>query len=393
MEKRQPSLKKIFLPLCLAIVITVFALGLRVNLALNGPVEYDEPVYFRAAIYYARDILNQDWDSVIHSDYNLEHPPLVKLVDGLALSQTTRLTEYTPVPRSFPIRGQPDYVSLRNLRLVSAFFGSMAVFILSLVNPLAGLALAVHTFAVKYTSIIYLEALPLCGAVVCVAAFSKYEESHRSGWLILSAMACGLSLASKYVYGLAGISVFIYGLYRVSHPHPSYKYVPRHTQWMKIIVWGSLSLVFFFLADPRLWNNPLANLWQSMSFSTAYASQNNTELLKYGYPFWQPIKWLAQSIPDTTYQAPPFYFRPGDYLIAVDTIFLPLAGLGLWRLSKTSPIYFIWLLIGLLFLLFWNTKWPQYILVILPPYCLAAANGLAIIFGGFKRLYQRLAKN
>ena len=370
----------------LAVLISLMAGFLRLNMALNGPVEYDEPVYFRAAIYYAGDILNHDWSALIHSDYNSEHPPLFKLIDGLVLSQTTHLTEYTPIPRSQTIHGLPDYLSVRDLRLVSAFFGSLAVFFLSLVNPWAGLFLAIDTFAVKYTGIIYLEAIPLCCAILCVETFSKFMEKRKWIWLVLSALACGFILASKYVYIITAIAVLIFFLYDTFSQSLKAKTNQFVSGLVAIAAWGLLSLFFFFLLDPYLWNNPVSNLQHSILFNTGYASQDNPELIKYGYSFWQSLVWLTQSIPHTHYAAPPFYLLPGDFLIAVDEILLPLAFLGLWLMWKNKPIYIFWLFSGLIFLLIWATKWPQYILIILPPYCLAAAYGLKTLFQWIKCL-------
>ena len=41
----------------------------------------------------------------------------------------------------------------------------------------------------------------------------------------------------------------------------------------------------------------------------------------------------------------------------------------------------LWLAVGLLFLLLWNTKWPQYILILSAPLCLAAAEGTLRLLG------------
>ena len=49
------------------------------------------------------------------------------------------------------------------LRMISALLGAAAVFLLCLIHPLAGLFLALDTFGIKYTSVIYLEALPGSG--------------------------------------------------------------------------------------------------------------------------------------------------------------------------------------------------------------------------------------
>ena len=50
--------------------------------------------------------------------------------------------------------------------------------------------------------------------------------------------------------------------------------------------------------------------------------------------------------------------------------------IGLPLMIKRRAEYFTWLVVGLGFLLVWSTKWPQYVLLVLPPLCLAAAEGV-----------------
>jgi 4-amino-4-deoxy-L-arabinose transferase-like glycosyltransferase len=62
-------------------------------------------------------------------------------------------------------------------------------------------------------------------------------------------------------------------------------------------------------------------------------------------------------------------------VVALDTLIAVLAGLGLGRLWRRYRVFALWLAIGFGFLLIWPTKWPQYILTITVPVCLAAAEG------------------
>jgi len=71
---------------------------------------------------------------------------------------------------------------------------------------------------------------------------------------------------------------------------------------------------------------------------------------------------------------------------------LPLALLGLVSLARKRPVYAIWLGLGAVALLFWPTKWPQYLLTIAVPYALAGAAGLGLIVRVARALPQRLFK-
>jgi hypothetical protein len=377
----------------LAFLISLIGLVLRVNLALNGPVEYDEPVYVDAALLYSRAFRAGNLGGALHSDYNYEHPIFYKLVYAAALG--TPPDGGISMPFDVEIIKLEGFGKLFNLRLVSVFWGSAAVFFLSLVNPLAGLMLAVHTFAVKYTSVIYLEALPLWANLFSVWCFSHYVEAIKAKqegqktariWLALSAVSLGMAAASKYLYALAGLAVVIYFLFF---------WLPKSKRhWLAIIAWGSVALLFFVVCDPFLWSNPGGQLLKSLGFHLNY-SQKDAVVVAKNYPFWQPLVWLSLSIPQHSTALLPFFVHQTNFWIVLDSFFVPLAVTGLWRLWKDYPIYFIWLVTGVITLLLWSTKWPQYILMILVPYCLSAALGGELVYARMRwwgeKLYERLS--
>ena len=49
-----------------AVLITFLALFLRVYLAVNGPFEYDEPIYFGAAVQYNLAMRSGNWDQILN---------------------------------------------------------------------------------------------------------------------------------------------------------------------------------------------------------------------------------------------------------------------------------------------------------------------------------------
>jgi hypothetical protein len=155
-----------------------------------------------------------------------------------------------------------------------------------------------------------------------------------------------------------------------------------------VLVWGAGAAIFFFLANPALWANPLARLSESLQFNVDFA-QNSSTVLESNYPFWQPLDWLAVPVSRHPLSTTPFFVSRGNFLLAVDGLFLPFALLGLRRMAKSQPVFAWWLVLGLAFLLVWNTKWPQYILIILAPYCLAAAYGVEVTFQTLRKMFSR----
>ncbi len=378
--------------LIIAAIIGLLALFLRGFLAFSGPIEYDEPVYVDAARSYAGAFQTGDLAKIISLDKNSENPVFNKLLYGLVLSWFKDGSQGVGMHHDTLISEMRGYNKLLALRMLSVLAGSAAVFILSLANPLAGLMLAIHTFAIKYTSVIYLEAVPLLMSVLAVWAFTRFlgvgsapaqnQDGRRAwAWIAISAAAMGLATASKYIYAITGIAIAIYALITMA--------IRRRWFIPKLISWIALSLFFFVLADPYLWQEPFTRLSSTLQ-SSLYFSKEDSVLGARLYPFWQPFYWLALSIPNHALATAPFYERPGNFFILADTIILLLALAGIPRLAKREPLYFTWLVLSLFLLLIWNTKWPQAVLVILPPLCMAAAHGLASVFDVGRKLQERI---
>ena len=264
---------------------------------------------------------------------------------------------------------------MRVARTVSAVLGALEVLALALLNPLAGLFLAIHTWQIKYTSQIMLEPLPSLMSALAVLCYFKARSvpagrNRRSlGWLILSGIALGLTAASKYTYCVAGLAIAVdFGL-QIFRPRvaDSQQVIPQKFAVRNLLLWGLISLAVFFVADPRMWSDPLGRLTQSLLYHSDYAQ--SAHVREYSLPSWQPLIWLLESVP----------WHPGVFIVALDPLIAVLAALGLGRLWRKYRVFALWLAIGFGFLLIWPTKWPQYILTITVPICLAAAEGFTKI--------------
>src|SRR3990172_8303739 len=373
--------------IAIVLAIGILALFLRWYAAVSLPTDYDEPLYYKAAQAYADAIRCHQPGQILGYSYNLEHPVLAKLVYGFVLA-------YLP-PDNMPHGEQLPFKSLRSLeqtrdpvhivalRKISVGFGTFQVIVLALFSPLAALLLAVHSMAIKYTSVIYLEALPAWMSTTAVfllyktlAIFRRREalSLRSSRWevfsLVISATSLGIALAAKYMYAIVGVAIAAYWLILIIRA--------RSGRWGLLgllLGWGMLVLVVFLLADPYLWPDPAGRLVHSISYNFEYSQSE--DVLNASYPFYQPIIWLAKSAPDHPSQAIPAEGK--EFLFQLDTFIALLAVIGLPRLGKKHPLMLTWLVIGLVFLLIWKTKWPQYILIIAAPLCIAAAEGIKVL--------------
>ncbi len=401
--------------LTLILTIVLLAVLLRGWAVARLPVDFDEPVYARAGLVYAAAFGSGDL-SLLRLDPAPEHPGLVKLLYGgvFLLSPSLReglgegqVTE-DPLPSPLP-GGEGTEDPLPNplpqgegARVASAVFGVLHVLLLALVSPAAGALLAVHSYTVKYSAQIYLEALPMFTATVCVLSYMAAVRSSRKGrqgskerqedsslrsllpsrplrellfWTI-SAVALGLTAAGKYIYAVVGLAVAADALWRLAEAR-------RPRGLLVLLGWGGLALLVFFAANPVLWPDPLGNLLDSLAFHTAYAQSAHVQ--QSGYPWYQPFVWLVAPLPIT--------WHPGILVTPLDPLTAALGVVGLrptWRLHDgRGRVIVLWWAIGLLFALLWPTKWPQYSLIMTAPMCLCAAAGLERVVEWIKELTQR----
>jgi hypothetical protein len=359
--------------LAAAIFVCLIALGLRLYAVPRLNVDYDEPVYLSAAVEYAQAMRTGDLKMLAWSEHTYEHPALQKILYGAVLltqPELDRLPE-SDLPRLAPIAATEAGRWNIAARYLALAWGTLAVLALALLNPLAGLFLAVSTLSVKYTSEVYLEALPLLTGLLCASAYLRWftltrESSKRPSyplaWLTVSAVLLGMTAAGKYVHAVVGIAILVHfalALLRRDLPPRTIGYLAG---------WGVLALIAFFAFDPYLWPHPIARLSKSIAFHQSFQDSRLVEM--YSYPFWQPLRWLS---------AFAAYYNLGPasaFIFNVDTFIFIAAILGLPRLYRQQPFFFGWLIIGVLFLLTWTTKWPQYTLIVLAPLCMAASAGV-----------------
>lgn len=328
----------------IVLVVVILAALLRLWAAWQLPLDADEPTYLQAGFDYARLLRSGDFNEVIDYSANTEHPPLVKLLYGVGVLALGK--DASPANVLFTARA------------ISAVFGVLAVWVVALVSPLAGFLLAIQTLVVKYTSQAYLEALPLFAASAAVLSLLR-SRGKQDAWFWISALALGLTAAGKYTY----FPVLVVILYLLIWD--------QKTPWPAVLAYLVAAGLAFWALDPALWHDPANRLLNSIFFHLNYSQSAHVQLS--GYPWYQPFIWVSRSMPYIWHPSVFFY-------LGFDGLIATLAVVGVWWEWRLRRWVVVWMVAGMIFLLLWPTKWPQYALVVLPAFCLAAATSIQHLY-------------
>lgn len=374
--------------LFLVALITVLGVGLRLYAAPRLAIDVDERIYLQAANQYANFMRQADWHMLVWNDYNSEHPSFYKLIYGAALLTQPRIDA---IDQNSFIDGKSIAKVIDRQwgladRYVSVFFGGLTLLALSLVSPVAGLFYAFDTIAVQFNSTLFLESLPVLTSFLCALCYLRwYRGLHQASqppktgliWLGFSAVFLGMTAASKYNYAVVAIAIII---------HFVGSLILRKSRWKDVAplaAWGMLALAFFLLFDTYLWAHTASRLLGSLNFHLAHPASERA--IGANLPFYQPLLWFTQPTFKTATNAQ--YIFP----IKLDTLIGILALIGLPRLLAREPFYFIWLVVSLVTLMIWPTKFLQYAMIAMIPLCLSAGIGaLGLYAWGRERLFARI---
>jgi hypothetical protein len=364
--------------------ITGIALLLRVWAVRKLPADHDEGTYLLASSLYAKTIQQHDLPGLLKITYNNQHPSFAKFVYGLVLSEQKLIPIKRSMVKTQDIlpKGTPKDM-LMTIRNVSMAFGVIAVTVLAVVNPGAGLFLAVHSFAVKYTSVGYLEAIPAFTSLLTALAYLRWialtgkqtkplafkNNFHNHRWLVFSGIFFGLTVASKFAFGLIGIAIVVHLSWKIIHD-----YYPLGKVILYFAGFGIISAIVFFIGDIYLWADPVNKLLTNIQFHLNY---QDSQADNNAYPEWQIFNWLTKSVLQQDSVAIPH--QGNDILLSLDLPIFILAIAGLPRLFKKNLLIFLWLILTLSFLFVWQTKWPQYVMMIVTPLCFSASEGLHLV--------------
>lgn len=362
------------------IAVVLIALSVRLQAVDRLPIDFDEDDYLRAGQIYANGLRDGDPGTLLRENYRPEHPPLTKLVTGLALLPLEPVPEIPDRPTTAdPAESLPE-PHLTVARIVQSIEGAVGVAALAIVSPLAGFYLAIHSWTIKYTSQVMLEALPAALSMIAVLAYIRSGRAadrpqppagrsrRRLGWLGLSALAFGLACASKYPYGIVGLAILADWGWS-TRPWATRTWATRAVEWIRpMFLWVLTAVVVFLLANPYLWPDPIGRLGSSLTYHLGYAGSD--AVTQTGWPSWQALVWLSGSVP---------FHDPGTFVLSLDVVTTALAVIGFRRLWGRQRVLALWFVLAGVFLLLWPTKWPQYLLLISAPLAAAAGHGTWIV--------------
>jgi len=335
--------------------------------------DYDEDNYLSAAGTMRRHMDAGEWGQLSHVTNNREHPPLIKWMFALTLDAD----EVDDLPPPEIIRkgsrlDLPDN-SLRAARLQSYVWGMATLLVVGLTNPLAALVLGGQTVHVHFSSVAYLDAWPTLFTALAVYLYTRMpapSEKTPPRWLLwaVGGACLGASVAAKYPFALVGVAVVAHALLIQRFP------------LSRLALWGAVSLVVFFALNPYIWPDPVGRIREQLTFHSEYAERQHEShsLLTPYNQLINPDDHLPENM-------------KGGLFIATDRLIFALAWLGLIPLLRARSVYAFWLVLGMLFLMFWNTQWIQHKMLILVPYSFSAAAGALWLAGLIRGRYQRRA--
>lgn len=303
----------------------------------------DERHYLKDGIAYAGFIENRDWAGLVAYRGHYEHPPLVRILWGGGIAAAHGL--------------DLAVTDLVVARWTSVLAGLGLVLLATIVNPFAGIFLAIHSVESLFTARAYLEAVPALTSAIAVISYVRYRKTKYVRWLYLAALALGITAASKYIYLTAGIALAPFLLW------------DHRRQPLRLVIFGVVMLGTFVLFNPHMWINPIQNMSDSIRYHLSF--QNKPRVIRFGRQWWYPIAYTALGSGPVM----------PEYKLSFNFVIIVLGFLGLPQLWRVNRVYFAWFVCSLLFLMIWGTKWNQYVLTFLTPLCLSAGLLVSGVLG------------
>jgi len=314
-------------------VFILAAILVRLPAITTLPIDWDEPVYMEASMANAKAIRQRNWSVLLQPTINPEHPGLVKLVYGVSL---------------LGLGPDPDLIervaSIRGLSLVA---GLGTVGLAAWVHPVAGLALAVHTIHAKYSVQGYLDSLPLLWMGFAMILGWRHRAHPGSRMMLLAAACWGAAIAGKWLHGMPGVVLLAI--------------IPGKLAKLRFLV---IALVCAVGLDPGMWMDPAGRVVAMIEAHQAYAVDVAGQS-----SYWAPLGALGGGGPAS--------WHPEAFPFSLDAIWL-LLGVGSMLLGWRNPwtrFLGAWFCVPLVFLVGWQTRWPQHAMVLVLPLCLAVGAG------------------
>lgn len=335
---------QMFFKIIVILAIAVLALLLRLHAAERLGIDKDENLYMSIGEVYKDNFSNLKINEIINTTENIEHPQLAKMLFGTSMLIAEKI--------GIPTTTTKD--KLRVMRIVSVLFAVINVIVISILNPLAGLLMAVTSWHIKYSSEVYLDSVATGFASLAIL-FYIVSRGKIGKYFVLSAAFIGMGIASKYITITTAITIFIFII------------MDSEKKMKKIAIFTGIAIAAFLLFDPILWYDTVYRIKTSVFF---HADFTQSAIVKSAdFPFYQQLVWFIKGASSARNA---FFIKPD--------LFLLITGLaGIPFLLKKNRLLGVWLLVNLIFLLIYPTKWPQYTMILIPPLALASGEILQII--------------
>ena len=338
------------------LLIAILFLGFypRLKAMQSEKVDFDEMTYVAASLDYQKMMMEGNISAITH-------------YDNYQLVNNTYSWHWTPHLYESPSFGKIVYSTafiiaqpknelqaLSVSRFTSYLYSNMIIILLFIVHPLAALFFAVDEWAIWYGSIAYLEAIWMSFALLSLIFFIK-SYKKQNPYLYLSAVALGLSFASKYLAAITMMTIGIFLLLRFAKK-PKY-----------LLLYGIIFISTFYAADVQIWNNPIQDTYVSFLFFEEYPQTEQVQ--KSGLSWHSLWDYLNKD-------------KPGNasMFLSLHRWIFYLSILGLPLLFKKNKIFFTWYMLNFLFLFFYPVKWEQYVFIILPAMVISAGYLVAWMY-------------
>jgi len=378
---RYPGLAQVprrYFPTTIDLLITsgllILALIPRLILAHHLDIVTDEIVYIFGG--------KTDFHLLIHRvigvngwDYNYEHPPLVKLLIGLAIYLNDHCGQLLN--------------ELLIARIPSSIFGSLLIAALywlgrapfgRTIALAAALCLTFSPWLVYFSALAYLDVTMT--TLITIAYLLLWPAIRRPQLYLLIAVLVALALDSKYTAALAIPGMLLFTLYYFLAIRPR---LPQEQQPTIPWRWWLLALVLcpltFLAIDPAIWPHPVSLLLHSFQYEWNHASDGHLTFLagtaSLHAPQWA-ILYIAFAKVSTLVTLPALFFVLFATVQLV-RFHLPASSLPYQKAARYSFLL-IWLLTTLaMFSRLDIVVGTHYDLPLAPSLTLAGATGLAIL--------------
>ena len=347
------------------ITIMLVALWLRIPAMRQLPYDIDERVYYPLAQRYAAALENGDFATLGNPFDNLEHPALAKLLYGVALALPSGAAPQNAPGFEDTSGVQPT--GLQTARMVAMLASVVIAGLLAWYSPVAGLFFALSSWQIKYGVVTYLESVPsllVTAAMLMLARWWRTTSNQsltRQHWIQIGVIGglVGMAAAAKYPYAIIAAPVMLgFMLTRW-----------KQVRWRDVMLACATIMLGFYVFNPFMWQHPLGYIQQTVQFHLRY--RQNALVQSQNFTPWYNLALLFKPMPYD-----PFFPFSLFNQLKIEGVLTMLGFVGLPFLWRRSPPLGAWLMVAILFLLAWGTKWAHYTALVIPP--LALSGGVLV---------------